>query len=93
MSDDELYGRCRDAVAHVTSLREQSTVHKQLGTPERCLPVNDFFVTHEDLTVTYCDLVELFYYRNCAIRVGYINQEIVKVRGMPLEHWQSPDTE
>lgn len=93
MSDDELYGRCRAAVAHVKSLGEQSTVYEQLGLPERCLPISDFFVTNEDLSVTYCDHVELFYYLNCAIRVGYINGEIVKVRGMPLEHWRSPNAE
>lgn len=94
MSDQELYRhqdlyrKCRQTVTTVESLRDLPTVHQELGEPVQVLPVGDFFVTNNDRSVTYCDLVELYHFRDCAIRVGYIDNRVVKVRGMPLVHWK-----
>lgn len=89
MSDEELYRKCRETVATVYAFGDLATVHDQVGEPVQVLPIDDFFVTNPDKSVTYCNLVELHHFRNCAIRIGYIDQQVVKVRGMPLAHWKS----
>jgi hypothetical protein len=91
MSDEKLYKHCRDTVETVRSLATGDAVHAKMGAPAQTLPIGNFFVTNEDLSVTYCDLVELYYVDECAIRIGYINGNIAKVRGMPLEHWRPPN--
>jgi len=90
MNNEQLYGHCRATVKAVKSLRDLATAHQTLGEPVAILPIGDFFRTNNDLSVTYCDLVELYHYRDCAIRIGYIDRQIVKVRGMPLVHWTPP---
>jgi hypothetical protein len=91
MTSEELYQKRHEAVALVEALGTYEAVHKQLGDPLQVLPIGDFFVTNpDDRSVTYCDLVELYHFHGCAIRVGYINRLVKKVRGMPLEHWKSP---
>lgn len=91
MNNQEPYQTCRETVEHVRSLRARAAVLYHWGPPIQDLPIGDFFITHADRTVTYCDLVELFHINNCAIRIGYIDQKIVKVLGMPLEHWIPPE--
>ena len=90
VDDEELYQHCFDTVAMVKSLRDLESVHQEIGAPIQLLPITGFFVTHTDLSVTPCDLVELYHYRQCAIRIGYIKHQIEKVRGMPLIHWKPP---
>ena len=90
MTDQDLYQHCRETVAMVEALKDFAAVHGEIGKPVQLLPIGDFFITSPDLSITYCDLVELHHFRGCAIRIGYINQQIKKVRGMPLAHWVSP---
>lgn len=90
MNNDELYQHCRETVETVRALATRDVVQAQMGVPAQTLPIGDFFVTHADQSVSYCDLVELYYFNECAIRIGYINGMIEKVRGMPLVHWRSP---
>ena len=93
MTNEQLYQNRHEAVAMVEALQTYEAVHKQLGEPVHVLPIGDFFVTNpDDLSVTYCDLVELYRFYGCAIRIGYIKGVVKKVRGMPLEHWNSPGT-
>ena len=92
MKDGSPYKKRHEAVAIVEALGTYAAVHGQLGEPVQLLPIGNFFATNpDDLSVTYCDLVELYHYHGCAIRVGYINGVVKKVRGMPLEHWRPPD--
>jgi hypothetical protein len=90
MTDQELYRKCRETVANVEALQDLRTVRQKLGEPVQVLPIGDFFITNSDRSVTYCDIVELHHFDDCAIRIGYIEQRIVKVRGMPLAHWKPP---
>jgi hypothetical protein len=91
MTDEELYQRCRDTVDAVRAFGDLERVHAELGPPMQVLPTDGFFVTHPDLSVTHCDLVELYHFDHCAIRVGYVRGTVAKVRGMPLAHWRAPD--
>ena len=90
MTDQELYQHCRDTVDTVKAFGDIDTVHSELGSPIQVLPTDGFFITHPDLSVTHCDLVELYHFNLCAIRVGYILGTIAEVRGMPLVHWRAP---
>jgi hypothetical protein len=90
VNNEDRYQHCRDTVETVRALATRDAVHARIGEPAQTLPVGNFFVTHADLSVTYCDHVELYYFNACAIRIGYINGTIVKVRGMPLAHWRPP---
>jgi hypothetical protein len=91
VTNEQLYQNCRDTVEAVRALATREAVHADMGAPAQELPIGDFFVTHADRSVTYCDLVELYYFNECAIRIGYIEGTIAKVRGMPLPHWRPPD--
>lgn len=90
MNNEILYQHCRDTVALVRACKDRKAVLDRIGAPDQQLPIGDFFVTHDDLSITYCDSVELYYFNNCAIRIGYVNGKVAKVRGMPIQHWRPP---
>lgn len=88
-SNEELYASCRSTLACIEALGNRNAIIAQIGSPEKTLPIGNFFVTDPtDQTVTYCDLVELHQVGEFVIRIGYINEVVKKVRGMPKIHWR-----
>ena len=88
-SNEKLYALYRSTVARIEALGDRDSIIAEIGSPEKVLPVGDFFVTDPtDLTVTYCDLVELHLVDEFVVRIGYINNVAKKIRGMPQIHWR-----
>ena len=90
MDNEALYKHCRNTVAIVNACNDCETILARIGSPNCHLSIDGFFVTNADRSVTYCDVVDLHYFNDCAIRIGYINGQVAKVCGMPVQHWKPP---